>query len=187
MKEIEIKSHLKNKQAVISKLEKLGCVLSAPIRQIDTVYTKIIGRVDEFLKNNHFVRIREKSDGSNVLTVKINKSRTKTADELVKIEHETEIEDAKEMESILFMMGYSISNKVVKIRQTAKYKEYEICLDDVEELGSFIEIEKMAQNDFADEHIILDELNSFMASLEISKTDTINKGYDVMMVEKLFS
>ena len=28
-----------------------------------------------------------------------------------------------------------------------KYKEYEICLDEVEELGSFIEVEKMSDED----------------------------------------
>ena len=35
--------------------------------------------------------------------------------------------------------------------------------------------------------IILNELNTFMASLGVSGTDAINKGYDIMMVEKMFS
>ncbi|MFT7557821.1 MAG: adenylate cyclase class IV [Planctomycetota bacterium] len=41
MKEIEVKAYLRNGDHVMEKLEALGCVLFDPIRQIDTVYTKI--------------------------------------------------------------------------------------------------------------------------------------------------
>src|SRR3990172_11703790 len=113
MQEIEIKSYLRDKQSVVSKLEKLGCVLSAPVKQIDTVYIKIIGNLENFLKNDHFVRIREKSDGHNVFTLKANKSRSIKKDELVKIEHETEVKNVRELEQCLFVMGYKFSNRVI--------------------------------------------------------------------------
>ena len=71
MKEIEVKARLKNEKEVLKKLKELKCVLSKPIRQIDTVYTKIPAKtVKEYLKNNHFLRIREKSDGRFVFTFK---------------------------------------------------------------------------------------------------------------------
>src|SRR3989344_5827656 len=158
MQEIEIKSYLRDKQSVVSKLEKLGCVLSAPVKQIDTVYIKIIGNLENFIKK----------------------------DELVKIEHETEVKNVSELEQCLFVMGYKFSNRVIKTRISTHLKDYEICLDDVEELGSFIEVEKMTDNNFLDEQIILDELNSFMFSLGVPSSDGINKGYDIMMVEKMY-
>ena len=70
MKEIEVKARLKDKNHVLEKLTSLGCVLSEPIRQIDTVYAKIVGTLEEFLTNDHFLRIREKSDGRFIFTVK---------------------------------------------------------------------------------------------------------------------
>jgi adenylate cyclase, class 2 len=176
MKEIEVKARLKNKEEVLLKLKTMGCVFSESIRQVDTVYVKIIGNVEQYLQNDHFVRIREKSDGRFIFTVK--KPLSKVV--LTKAEHETEIKDAKELEQALFLMGYQISNRVIKIRQTAKCGEFEICLDEVEKLGSFIEVEKMSDGD-AD--AVRNELNQFLASLNIPMEDEVHKGYDIMAIE----
>ncbi len=182
MKEIEVKAHLKDREKVVKELEELGAIFSAPIKQIDTVYTRIIGNIEEYLKNDHFVRIREKSDGRYIFTVKKPKA---IKENLVKTEYETEVKDAKELKQALFLMGYQLSNKVTKVRYAAKFKDYEICLDDVEELGSFIELEKMV-DDSVDDVPVLEELKSFLFSLSVESTDEVQKGYDVMMVEKLF-
>lgn len=179
MKEIEVKAYLKNKEKVTAELQKLGAVLSEPIKQIDTVYAKIIGNVEEYLKNDHFVRIREKSDGKFIFTVKRPKA---IKENLVKTEHETEVKDAKELEQALFLMGYQIANKVIKVRHTAKVKDYEICLDDVKELGSFIEVEKMAE-DSVEHEVILKELQNFLFSLGVVPQDEVKKGYDILMIE----
>ncbi len=180
MKEIEVKARLKNKEQVLEKIKLLDCVLSEPIRQIDTVYAKIIGNVEEYLQNDHFVRIREKSDGKFIFTVKKPISRAV----LTKAEHETEIKDAKELEQALFLMGYQISNKVIKNRQTAHYGEFEICIDEVEKLGSFIEVEKMSDGDI---DLVRKELNEFLTSLDVSPEDEVHKGYDIMAIESRVS
>ncbi len=177
MKEIEVKAHLKNKDQVLEKLTVLGCVLSEPVRQIDTVYTRIPAQtVEEYMKNDHFVRIREKSDGRFIFTVK--KPLSKQV--LTKAEHETEIKDAKELEQALFLMGYQIANKVIKVRRTAHCGEFEICIDEVEKLGSFIEIEKMSNGDV---DAVRKELNKFLISLGVSSEDEVHKGYDIMEIE----
>ncbi len=177
MKEIEIKAYLKNKEAVLKKLAELGCVLSVPIKQIDTVYAKVVGNVEEYLTNDHFLRIREKSDGRFIFTIK----KTLSKKVLTKLEHETEIKNAKEMEQAIFIMGYQTANRVIKVRQTTNHKEFEICIDEVEKLGSFIEVEKMSTGD-AD--IVRKELNEFLASLGVSVEDEVHKGYDIMALEK---
>ena len=176
MKEIEVKALLKNKEEIIEKIKALGCTLSESIRQVDTVYTKIIGNVEEYLKNDHFVRIREKSDGRFLFTVK--KPLSKAV--LTKAEHETEIQNAKELEQALFLMGYQVASKVIKSRQTTNYGEFEICIDEVEKLGLFIEIEKMSDQDAIS---VRKELNQFLTSLGISSTDEVHKGYDIMEIE----
>jgi adenylate cyclase class 2 len=178
MKEVEVKAYLKNADQVIKKISDRGCTLSSPIRQVDTVYTKITGTVEEYLKNDHFLRIREKNDGRYIFTVK----KPVTLKVLTKVEHETEIKDAKELEQALFLMGYKIANKVIKTRRTAQCGEFEICLDEVEELGSFIEVEKKSNGDVNE---VRKELNIFLSSLGVMPEDEVHKGYDIMALEKM--
>ncbi len=177
MKEIEIKAYLKNEAQVIKKLEELGCSLSQPIRQVDTVYTRIpANTLEEYLTNDHFVRIREKSDGKFIFTVK----RPLSKEVLTKAEHETEIMNNKELENALFLMGYQVASKVIKVRKTAYYKDIEICIDEVEKLGAFIEVEKMS-----DENVdkVRQELHEFLFSLTVSTDDEVRKGYDILEIE----
>lgn len=177
MKEIEIKAYLKNEAQVIKKLEELGCSLSQPIRQVDTVYTRIpANTLEEYLTNDHFVRIREKSDGKFIFTVK----RPLSKEVLTKAEHETEIMNNKELENALFLMGYQVASKVIKVRKTAYYNDIEICIDEVEKLGAFIEVEKMS-----DENVdkVRQELHEFLFSLTVSTDDEVRKGYDILEIE----
>ena len=181
MKEIEIKAHLRNATQVIEKLTELQCVVSEPVRQIDTVYTKIPAQtVEEYLENDHFVRIREKSDGKFIFTVK----KPLSKEVLTKAEHETEIKDAKELEQALLLMGYQVANKVTKLRRTSHFKDFEICLDEVETMGSFIEVEKMSKDD-ADR--VREDLYAFLLSLGVSPDDEVRKGYDILAIEKNLS
>jgi adenylate cyclase, class 2 len=176
MKEIEVKARLINTEEVLEKLKSLGCILSEPVRQVDTVYTKVIGNLEEYKKNDHFLRIREKSDGKFVFTVK----KPVSWEVLTKIEHETEIKNAKELEQALFVMGYKIANRVVKSRRTTDFEEFEICIDEVEKLGSFIEVEKMSDQDI---DLVRKDLNVFLVSLGVSPEDEVHKGYDIMAIE----
>ena len=176
MNEVEVKARLKNPELILRQIKELGIKLSEPVRQADTVYAKTVGNVSEYMKNDHFLRIREKSDGRFIFTVK----KPLTWKELTKTEHETEIKDAKELENAIFLMGYKVANKVIKERRTAKYKDYEICLDEVEKLGSFIEVEKMTNGDV---EVARKEITQFLFSLGVSPDDEVHKGYDIMAIE----
>lgn len=178
MKEIEVKAYLKNEKQIIEKIKTLECILSEPIKQVDTVYTRLPAKtVEEYLKNDHFVRIRERSDGKFILTVK--KPLSKTV--LTKAENETEIKDAKELEKALLLMGYQIANKVIKSRRTAHFNDFEICLDEVENMGTFIEIEKMSDEDV---DLVRKELNEFLVTLGVPLEDEVHKGYDILAIER---
>ena len=176
MKEIEVKARIGNEEELIRKITSLGCVISEPMRQIDTVYSKIIGTVDEFLRNDHFLRIREKGDGRFIFTVK----KPIANNLLTKSEHETEIKNAAEMEKAIFLMGYKVASRVVKVRRTSHLGEFEICIDDVDSLGSFIEIEKMSDQNV---DLVRKELDNQLALLGIPVENQIHKGYDILEIE----
>jgi adenylate cyclase class 2 len=95
------------------------------------------------------------------------------------IEHETIVQDAKELEAIIKLMGYELYSDLTKIRQKAKHGEFEICLDEVPNLGTFIEVEKIMHHD-ADHDMVVDELWDFLQKLGVSKYDEQHEGYDVL-------
>ncbi len=178
MKEIEVKAYLKDREAVTKKLAALGCVLSEPIRQIDTVYSKTSTTTGDYNSaNEHFLRIRKTSDGKVLFTVK-----EKMKQHMASKEFETEVSDGEALEQAVFLMGYSVANGLDKTRSTAHYKEYEICLDDVQELGSFIEVEKFSDED---PDKVVEELFQFLMTLGVAREDQVFKKYDTLIMEKM--
>lgn len=178
--EIEVKAALRDVHTVQQKLESLGCVLSAPKKQDDMVYVQKTGSLEDFLSNDVFLRIRVQNDSKIILTAK--KPVRKSPEELVKYEHEVVVDSEKEAQGILALMGYQQAVRTVKVRWTCAYGAYEICLDDIEGLGSFIEIEQMGEKEHAAE--IQAEMFRFLKTLGIAPEDQVKKGYDILMLEK---
>lgn len=178
--EIEVKARIENKEILLQALAQLGCMFSDPIRQDDTVFVLKVGTLEEFLSNETFLRIRIQDDGAAILTAK--KRVRKSEGGLVKIEHETVVQSSDESRAILEMMDYREAVRVKKSRQVSHYKDYEICLDDIEGLGSFIELEQMGESDDAPE--IQQGMLEFLLSLGISPDAQVKKGYDILMLEK---
>lgn len=176
-KEIEVKAKLNNSDEVISKLKKLGCVLSEPLTQHDIIFVDDnYGIFDEFQPDKNLLRIRE-SNGKFILTLKQPKSNEQDA-----IEHETEVKDAIEAKEILEHMGLHEAVQVHKIRRKTNYNDWEICLDEVEGLGSFIEVEKIT--DSSDVEAVQNELFVFLQSLGVKKEDRVTSGYDTLVYRK---
>jgi adenylate cyclase class 2 len=178
--EIEVKARINTKDAIIQKLASLGCILSDPRIQDDTVYVEQDGSLATFLSNKVFLRIRVQNDGKVLLTAK--QPKTKSAENLIKHEYEVTVDSVAEAHGILTLMGYQAAVRVKKVRQTAEYEGYEICLDDIEGLGSFIEIEAIGDEQTAE--ITQEKLSDFLTSLGIPKEDRVTKGYDILILEK---
>lgn len=176
MQEIEIKARLRDEAVVVEKLTALGCTLSAPVAQDDTVYVERPGDLATFLANPVFLRIRVQDDGKVLFTAK---QRRELA--LVATEHEVTVDSRDELARMLAMMGYHEAVRVLKTRRTAHYDGCELCLDLVEGLGAFIEMEKLSKD--GDAAAIQEELWTFFEGLGIAPEDRVTKGYDILMLE----
>ena len=179
--EIEVKARLKDAEDVMAKLRALGCEFS-PIRtQDDMVWVEKFGTLDEFLANKVFLRIRVQNGEKIIMTAK--KPKALHGDgSLIKREHEVVVDSADEARGILDMLGLKEAVRVVKKRQTCECNGYEICIDEIEGLGSFIELEKIDELGEADR--IQQEMFAFLKTLGISPEDHVKKGYDILMLEK---
>jgi len=172
MKEIEVKAKVKDLNDLTEKLEDFGCQISAPIVQKDKIF---LHKDSDFKKyqGKVFLRIRN-ANGKYILTLK-----KQLENELDNIEKEFEISDPVEAEQMLELMDYQVTVKVNKVRKTCKYKDMTICLDQVEELGDFVEVEKLVEE--GESLKIQEELFQFLQSLGIDKDDQVLKGYDTMI------
>ncbi len=176
MREIEVKAKLTDKKGTIEKLKSLGCVFSKPVTQEDTVYVEKMGSLETFLSNTAFLRIRVKDGVKIIFTVK------RRTGALQAIEHEVEVSSKSELEGMLSLMGYTVAVVVNKVRITTEYNGCEICIDEVKDLGTFIEMEKMVEE--GDFEQIQKELFTFLMSVGIAEKDRAFAGYDILMLQK---
>jgi predicted adenylyl cyclase CyaB len=185
MREIEIKAHLRDREAVMAKLKELGCEVGAPVAQEDVVYVRHSGSMDEFLGNDLFLRIRA-TKGETIFTLKYHPDRTQNGNSLsMPLEHELTVSSREQLEAMLALLGFTPALRIYKERRSCHYREWEICLDEVEELGSFIEVEQLAKHNENVEPIS-HSLTAFLESLGIAPEDIGAKRYDIQLLEKRF-
>ncbi|NOJ28448.1 MAG: class IV adenylate cyclase [Nitrososphaera sp.] len=172
-KEIEVKARVNNLDFLESKLRELGCQFSSPIRQDDKLFYNYEGDYATQHMGLNILRIRKQDD---IFLFTIKQSQT---NELDCIEYETEIKDPKALEQALLLMGYRQAVELHKIRRKTKYNDLEICLDQVEKLGNYVEVEKLAED--AEAEKIQGELFDFLMTLSVKAEDREMRGYDTLM------
>ncbi|MEK7194595.1 MAG: class IV adenylate cyclase [Patescibacteria group bacterium] len=178
MKEVEIKAKLRDKEKIIEKLTSLGCTFEPAVTQSDVVYAKNLGSVEVFNANDVFLRLRVKNKTKVLFTIK-----QRGVNDLDALEHEVEVSPRDEMEKAILLMGYKEAVRVNKTRIITHYNNCEICIDDVENLGTFIEMEKLTEE--GDSEVIQEELFKFFESIGISKEDRVFSGYDILMLREV--
>lgn len=174
MREIEVKARVTNLKSLLNRADKLGISLGEPVVQEDTTYETALSR-----ENPDWNIFRIRKQGNKIILTMKYKASSRSRDNH---ERETVIEDAKEVAGMLERVGYSYGVRIRKTRRTAKYNNLEICLDDVDGLGTFVEVEKLA-NDEADVDAIQSELWNILLELGVDSEDRVHKGYDTLMHE----
>lgn len=183
MQEVEVKAILDNKEDMLLRLHELGIEFGAPKVQDDTVYAEKAGSLEEFLSNELFLRLRVIDGGKVIFTAKHHPGRTAAIDGTFPTEHEVEVESREIMEKILLLQGYQEVVHIRKTRSSASYKEWEICLDEVEGLGAFIEVEHLVAEG-TDVEEVYENLKAFIRTLGVPDSSIINSRYDIMLLEK---
>lgn len=181
MKEIEVKAKIKDFDNLRAKLAEIKCDLIGHFTQEDIIFLPEGVEFPDIKKGMAVVRVRN-SNGIITLTLK---KRITAENELIKLEKEIVVNDKQAAIDIVEHMGYHEVVRVNKERVEGKYDGMTICIDDVEQLGHFIEVEQLSEDDNDAE--IQESLFDFLQSLGVSKEDRIIKGYDTLMHEKISS
>jgi adenylate cyclase class 2 len=173
--EIEVKVRVNDLEAFAQKLEAVGCVVSPKVLQEDIIFANY-KPFDVFKSGATIARIR-KANEKILFTVKKSQSN-----ELDCLEREVEIDNALEMKEAILLMGFYEAVQVQKYRRKTRYLDYEICLDEVEGLGSFVEIEKITENEDAQK--VQKELFEILKGFGVRTEDRVERGYDTLVYKK---
>ena len=141
MYEVELKVATDH-EAVRERLEALGADRVRHVVQTDTYYD---APHRDFAETDEAVRVRrEREDESE--TVKLTyKGPLVEAESKTRREHETVVEDPDAVDGILQGVGFSPAFTVEKARTFYHIDGYTVTLDDVTDLGEFVEVETEAE------------------------------------------
>jgi adenylate cyclase, class 2 len=138
MIEVEVKAKLDNFDEARENFSKLGVWLKDKEIQKDIMFGQ-----DRFLDEEHklkegsiMARIRQKKQKVIVCFKEVNSGHAK-------FEAEFESPDLETAKKFLEKLDFKEAFEIEKLREHYGYKTFKICLDDVKELGRFIEVEKI--------------------------------------------
>jgi len=171
-REVEVKARLKNREAVTAKLRELGCTFYPPVSQKDIVYT-LPGSSIPLPPGGVALRLRTQ-DGRSICTTKKTISNNLDCDEA-----EFDVSNPEELLHTFSLLGFTEFSRVHKVRQKAAYQNMEICLDEVEGLGSYIEVERLTDGENSAQ--IQKELFEFLQTLGVAPEDQETNGYDILI------
>lgn len=96
-------------------------------------------------------------------------------------EYESEISDLQSFDKILKVLNFKLLVKVDKERNIYNYKNYEIGIDKIKGLGSFVEIEYKGNSKKSPDKITA-EMIEFLKSLKVGKIQRNYVGYPYMLL-----
>ena len=182
MVEAEIKAKLQNRAETEERLRAEGFLPEEDLYEEDLYFN---GSDRDFHITDEALRLRvitDRKDGrsSSVLTYKGPKidgrSQTRT-------EHETIVSDGAETELMLEALGYSPVFRVCKARTVYRRGEISACIDVVEDLGTFIELEEIL-DDRALMEASVERLHALLPELGIDGSLTTRHSYlELLMSE----
>lgn len=182
--EVEIKIKVDGLTEIRDKVSRLGKLVKS-INQIDEYY--VPSHRDFFAQKPHpteWLRIRTNPDKTIFeYDLSINKQADGKQDYVE--EYETDISEPDELRKILGFLNFE---KVITVDKQREYwicDDIEVALDDVKDLGCFVEAE--AKGNFKNAIEAEEKCISFLEKLGINDIEKarINKGYPVLVLEKI--
>jgi len=141
--EVEAKYRVRDGAALVGALDRHGIQLSPSIRQDDQAYAPAGWRFGMPKIGVPFARLRTQHD-QHLFTVK-----RPVSNELACVEHETAVADRGQMHGALLAMGFAPTVRIVKSRRTGRWGAVSLCLDTVDGVGVFLELERLLNPDGA--------------------------------------
>lgn len=174
MREVELKFKVNSLDTIINRLKKEGCIISSIEEQYDTIYVKDLNRT-ESNEGSVWLRVRKTNE-----TIELNYKK-QSAKKFDSQEIEFQVDSYEKANNFLKAIGFQEWVQVHKKRRYTNYQGYNICLDEVDKLGFFIEIELLVDEN--DEKNYEENLLQIAEKFGIKNENRVNSHYDTMISE----
>ncbi len=185
-REIEIKIQLASQEhsKLLAWLE-ANAKFRTENRQVDTYYNNP-KQPFTFLKDGYkdaedYLRIRKSEKGNSICFKHWVKDPEDQTKHLYCDEYETEVDDTMQMHKILDALGYKKDIVIDKTRRVYEYQYFEFAIDQVKELGNFVEIEIKQEMDPREGH---QKIYKILKQMGIKQIKILQRGYVSMIWNK---
>ncbi|WP_462188161.1 class IV adenylate cyclase [Frankia sp. CcWB2] len=173
MREVEVKYSVSDLEAVLGALSGRGINLGEAVYQDDQAFAPLGWSFGDSKLGVSFLRLRT-VNGRHWFALKQPGANAQDC-----LEYETEVADRQQMHEAILRMGYWATVRVAKFRRTGRHGEVSLCLDELEGVGTFLELERMVPDD-APAAAVQEELAAFVASLGVEAVRTVET-YDSLV------
>lgn len=171
--EIEIKVQLEKSKKLLDFLKRKAKFIGEN-HQIDRYFTPAHRDFLKFHPANEWLRLRDSSGKYSINYKKWHREKDGKANHCD--EYETKVEDVKQLENIFKVLNMKPLVTVDKIRKIWLYKNYEIAVDLVKGLGSFVEVEFKGSSHKTPK-VITTEMVAFLKTFDCGKITRDYVGY----------
>jgi adenylate cyclase class 2 len=178
--EIEIKVKIEKPESLLSFLRERAKATGSSHQKDEYITPKHRSFLD-VRPVTEWLRLRE-TDGKSSITYKNfhYEADGKTANFCD--EYETEVENIEALRKIFLATDFQLLVIVDKERQTWRYEEYEIAIDEVKNLGSFVEIEYKGTNANVDPTEVTSRMIDFLKEKNVGAIDRVHFGYPFLLL-----
>ncbi len=137
---------------------------------------------DEYFKFNLdterklVIRLRKKSNGKEVLTFK---GSSEDTEDTAWQEWESNIQNSDILKKLLLSNGLVNVVRIQKQRESYQFEQFEINIDQIKDLGTFVEVELQS----TDVKTAKEKILAFIENIGIKKEHVVTKGYVPLMLE----
>jgi adenylate cyclase class 2 len=172
---VEVEARFSVAPQALQLLEAHGLRFSEAVVQDDQAYAPAHWRWGDDRIGVPFARLRTQI-GRHLFTVKRPITDVRTC-----VERECEVADREAMHDALNLMGFAPTVRIVKSRRTAKGDYLSFCFDELEGVGTFVEIEALACED-EDLDAIRQQLEGLLDQLGVP-AERCMLSYDTLVYE----
>lgn len=184
MYEIEMKFKFKtqNIEDILTKFRSLNIKFSVPIVQKDQIFLHKELQDYKIIEGTKVFRIREESINNlnlkYILTLKVQQEQI-----LESKEFETDIKNKESIELMLEELGFKRFVQVEKKRIKGILDNYNLCIDEVKDLGLFLEVEYMSKTKVNAEQV-QSSMIQWVKELDLGDYELNTVPYDTQMYQK---
>ena len=182
MLEIEIKARAESHARLIERLSAAGFALADTLLESDTYFN---GGGRDFAKTDEALRLRSTENADTGARAEAITYKGPKLDQLSKMrrEYEVGLSNAPLMRELLCALGYAPVFTVKKCRAYYTRGNITACVDMVEGLGSYVELETIAEENAQNEETV-EKLFALLEALGVPRESCTRKSYLELLLEK---